>query len=38
MEFDFKAWRERYEHKEIVNIKEEFTEKELTLLKNLALN
>lgn len=37
MDFDFDKWKEKYETKEIVNIKEEFTENELALLEKLGV-
>ncbi len=37
MDFDFDKWREKYETKELVNIKEEFTENELALLEKLGV-
>ena len=37
MEFDINEWRERYENKEVVNIKDEFTINELALLEKLGV-
>lgn len=37
MSIEFEKWRIRYETKEIVDIKEEFTKKELELLKLLGV-
>lgn len=37
MKFDFDEWKRRYETKEIVNIKEEFTINELALLNKLGV-
>lgn len=37
MSDDFDKWRKKYETKEIVNIKEEFTENELVLLEKLGV-
>lgn len=37
MEFDINEWRERFENKEVVNIKDEFTINELALLEKLGV-
>lgn len=37
MGFDIDEWRERYENKEVVNIKDEFTISELALLEKLGV-
>ena len=37
MDFDFDKWREKYETKEIVDIKKEFTEEDLSLLTKLGV-
>ena len=37
MDFDFDKWRKKYETKEIVNIKKEFTDEELELLRKLGV-